>query len=212
MDKTLTSETIFNANKIIPVIVLNDINKAILVANALSDGGINIMEVTLRTTNALKIIEELATKASNITVGAGTVLNDEQYHMAVKSGAQFIVSPGLTPQLAKVKSIYNLPFIPGAITPTEIMCALDYGIDFLKFFPSESYNGYSTLKSLSNVFPKVKFCPTGGISLENVSKYMSLPNVAGIGCSFIVTEQLIAENNFEEITQLAKKVVAICNQ
>ncbi|MCE2705640.1 MAG: bifunctional 4-hydroxy-2-oxoglutarate aldolase/2-dehydro-3-deoxy-phosphogluconate aldolase [Proteobacteria bacterium] len=212
MNKILTSEELFNANKIVPVIVLNDIDKAILVANALNDGGINVMEVTLRTPNALQIIEKLAKEAPYITVGAGTVLSEDQYHMAVKHGAKFIVSPGLTPELAKVKGVYNVPFVPGAITPTEVMYALQYGIDILKFFPAESYNGHMALKSLASVFPKVKFCPTGGINLENANKYLSLSNVVGVGCSFIVTEQLVAQNNFEKITELAKAAAALCKQ
>lgn len=208
----LTCEQLFAQNKVIPVVMLNDINKAVAVAHALLQGGISIMEVTLRTPNALAIIHALNKEIPEMIVGAGTILNDDQYHAAVAQGAKFIVSPGLTNELAKVSAAYPVPFLPGAITPTEIMQALLHGFEYLKFFPAESYNGYNTLKALSAPFPQAKFCPTGGINLDNMHKYLSLPNVVGVGCGFLVNDDLINQSNFSQITQLAKQALEISNE
>lgn len=208
MIHALTCEQLFQHNKIIPVIVLNDVNKAVSIARALLLGGISIMEVTLRTPNALAIIKTIAQEVPEMIVGAGTVLNDEQYHRAVDHDAKFIVSPGLTGKLAAVHLTYDIPFLPGAVTPSEIMQALLLGFKYLKFFPSESYNGCSTLKSLASPFSEVKFCPTGGINLDNMQKYLSLPNVVGVGCSFLVTDELVKQNNFNQITVAAQQALS----
>ena len=206
MNQNLTCDILFTQNKVVPVVVLNDINKSIDLANALKAGGISVIEVTLRTPNALQIIEKLANDVPDVTVGAGTVLSEDQYHMAIKHGAKFIVSPGLSDDLINVKCDYDAPFIPGCITPTEVLKASKAGFTHLKFFPSESYNGLSALKSMASVFPHVKFCPTGGITLDNAEKYLKLPNVAGIGCSFVVTDELVKNNQFDKITQLALQI------
>lgn len=209
MINKLTCERLFTTNQIIPIIILNEVEKAIPLAKALYEGGISTMEVTLRTPNALHVIEKIHHEAPFITVGAGTIITDEQYHMAIKHGAQFIVSPGLNSDLISVSNEYNIPFLPGAITPTEVINASHAGFKYLKFFPAESYNGYNALKSLASVFPQVKFCPTGGINLENATKYLELPNVAAVGCSFIATDNLIATNNYAKITELAKQITAL---
>lgn len=210
MSQILTCETIFLNNKIIPVVVLNDISKAVPIARSLMAGGINIMEVTLRTPNALNIIEKISTEVPEMLVGAGTILTDDDYHKAVKHGSKFIVSPGLTDDLVKVSQTYDVAFIPGVITPTEVITAFKSGFRFLKFFPAESFNGLTTLKSYVSVFSQIKFCPTGGITMENASKYLNLPNVAGIGCSFLITEDSINNNAFDKITQLATQITTLC--
>ena len=207
MQKTLTCEELFNQNKFVPVVVLNDIEKAVPIAHALLAGGISVMEVTLRTPNALAIIEKLTKEVPQMITGAGTILTDEHYHLAIKHGAKFIVSPGFTPNLAKVAKSYKVPFLPGAITPSEIMQASLHGFNYLKFFPAESYNGYNVLKSLSSPFSSIKFCPTGGINTENAKKYLALANVAGVGCSFLVKDDLVANNDYNQITNLAKEAV-----
>ena len=204
MNEKLTCEHLFRLNKFVPVVILNDIDKAVPIAHALLEGGISVMEVTLRTKNALAIIEKLSKEVPQMITGAGTILTDDHYHMAVKHGAQFIVSPGLTPELANVSRDYDVPFLPGAITPTEIMQANLMGFDYLKFFPAESYNGYEVLKALSSPLSHIKFCPTGGINLDNAKKYLALPNVVGVGCSFFIKDDLVASSNFAQITQLAK--------
>ncbi len=207
MTKFLTPEQIFADNKFIPVAILDDVNKAISLAKALLKGGINIIEVTLRTSNAFAIIDTLNQEFPQMLIGAGTVLNSDQYHKAVKHGAKFIVSPGLTSDLIDVAKDYDVPFIPGAITPTEIMHLINAEFSYMKIFPAESYNGLSILKSLVSPFPQVKFCPTGGVSLNNATQYLELPNVAGVGCSFLADKILIENNKFDEITQLANKAI-----
>ena len=203
MKTKLTCEQIFSKNKIVPVVILNDIEKAVPIANALLEGGISVMEVTLRTPNALAIIEKLTQEVPEMMTGAGTILNDDHYHKAVKHGAQFIVSPGLTPELAQVSKDYDVPFLPGAITPREIMQALLMGFDYLKFFPAESYNGYEVLKALASPLAQAKFCPTGGINISNARKYLALPNVVGVGCSFLIKDDAVASGNYAKITALA---------
>lgn len=202
----ITCNELLRNNRFIPVVVLNDEAKALPLAQALLDGGIKVMEVTLRVPNALKIIERIAHKVPEMLVGAGTVLNYDQYHKAVKHGAKFIVSPGLTPNLIEVSKDYDVAFLPGAVTPTEIMVAMNYGLKHLKFFPAENFNGINTLKSYASVFGDVQFCPTGGINLSNVSDYLKLKNVMAVGCSFLADSTLIEQSNFTEITNLAKKI------
>ncbi|HMT01927.1 MAG TPA: bifunctional 4-hydroxy-2-oxoglutarate aldolase/2-dehydro-3-deoxy-phosphogluconate aldolase [Burkholderiales bacterium] len=207
MINALTPQQIFAEHKFIPVVVLDDVHKAILLAKALLKGGINIMEITLRSKNAFTIIETIANDIPEMLIGAGTILNSDQYHKSIKHGAKFTVSPGLTPDLIDVAKDYDISFIPGAITPTEIMYAINADFNYLKFFPAESYNGLSILKALTSVFSQIKFCPTGGISLENAKQYLNIPNVAGVGCSFLADKFLIENSKFDEITQLAAKTI-----
>ena len=208
MNNTITCAQILSQHKCIPVVVLNDESKSIPLAKALLAGNIKIMEVTLRTPNSLKIIKKIADELPEMLVGAGTVINEDQYNLAVSNGAKFIVSPGLTPELINVAKTYDVPFLPGAITPSEIMFALKHGFKHLKFFPAENYNGTQMLKSLISVFNNVKFCPTGGIKLNNIKEYLSLSNVISVGCSFLAPDSLIANNDFDKITQLALQTQA----
>jgi 2-dehydro-3-deoxyphosphogluconate aldolase/(4S)-4-hydroxy-2-oxoglutarate aldolase len=209
MIKYSTCEELLNNNTFIPVVVLDDINKAVPLAGALLAGGIKIMEVTLRTKNALSIIEKIAKEVPDMIVGAGTVLNFDQYHMAIKHGSKFIVSPGLTKDLVDVARDYNAPFLPGAVTPTEVMLALEHGFNYLKFFPAENYNGVGTLKAFGSVFSQVKFCPTGGITPDNAKNYLSLSNVLSVGCSFLAPSELIKNNDFAAITEIASRTKSI---
>ncbi len=174
MSEQLTFSTIFKTNKLIPVVVLDEVNKAVALAHALLDGGVNVMEVTLRTPNALQIIKTIAQEVPQMIVGAGTILNVHQYHMAVTHNAQFIVSPGLTSELIDISYSYNTPFMPGAITPTEIMRAHNASFEYIKFFPAQGFNALSVLKSLASPLSNVKFCPTGGIDLSNLQDETSL--------------------------------------
>lgn len=211
MIDTLTPQQIFEKHKFIPVVALDDVSKAILLAKALLKGGISIMEITLRSKNAFTIIETLTNDIPEMLIGVGTILNSDQYHKSIKYGAKFTVSPGLTPDLIDVAKDYDTPFIPGAITPTEIMHSINAGFTYLKIFPAESYNGLSILKAIASVFSQIKFCPTGGISLENAKQYLNLPNVSGVGCSFLADKFLIENNKFDEITQLAAKTINLLN-
>lgn len=202
-------DKMFSKHKFIPVIIIDDIDRAVPLARALLDGGIAIMEVTLRTENALAIIEKLNAEVPEMLTGAGTILSDDHYHMAVKHGAKFIISPGITSELIAVSRNYELPFIPGAITPTEIMKAHLAGFSYLKNYPCEAFNGYDLLRSYASPFAQMKFCPTGGITLNNAPRYLALPNVVGVGCTFIAPPQLIAKGDFTAITTLAKQAMAL---
>lgn len=209
MKKYYTSEWLLTHNPFIPVVVLDDIALAVPLAQALLKGGIKVMEVTLRTKNALHIIEKLTEEIPEMIIGAGTVLSADQYHLAVKHGAKFIVSPGLTNNLVDVSSDYQAAFLPGAVTPTEVMQAIDHDFKYLKFFPAENYNGVSTLKAFAAVFNQVKFCPTGGITLANAKDYLNLENVLAIGCSFLAQDSLVKNKAFAEITEIAHKTTSL---
>jgi 2-dehydro-3-deoxyphosphogluconate aldolase / (4S)-4-hydroxy-2-oxoglutarate aldolase len=209
MYKELSAEEIFNTNKFVPVVVLNEVEKAVPLAKALLAGGISIMEVTLRTENALQIIETIANEVPEMTIGAGTILSVNDYEMAIKAKSQFIISPGLTLELVEVSKNHDAAFLPGAVTATEVMNAINLGFKYLKFFPANT--GYETLKSLASPIPQVKFCPTGGISLENADKFLALPNIAAVGCSFLADSKLIAANAYDQITENAKKALALLN-
>jgi 2-dehydro-3-deoxyphosphogluconate aldolase / (4S)-4-hydroxy-2-oxoglutarate aldolase len=209
MARNYTCRELLDNNTFIPVVVLDDIEKAVPLAQALIAGGVYIMEVTLRTKNALAIIKKIADEVPDMIIGAGTVLNPDQYHLAVKHEAQFIVAPGLTNNLIEVSSDYDVPFLPGAVTPSEIMLAVEHNFNYLKFFPAENYNGVGTLKAFSTIFNQVKFCPTGGITLDNAKNYLSLSNVLSVGCSFLAPADLIRNNDFMAITEIARKIKLI---
>ena len=209
MIKTLTCEQIFQQNKIIPVIILNDVTKAIPIARAFLAGGINCIEITLRTPKALSIIKHLTQEVPEMIIGAGTVITSHLYQMAIEHGAQFIVSPGITDYLIQTSHDYEVPLLPGAVTPTEVMQAMDHGFNYLKFFPAEAYNGYKVLQSLVSPFPTVKFCPTGGINLLNLKQHMSLSNVVGVGSSFLLQQSWIENNEFNKITLATQEALSL---
>lgn len=203
----LSAKEIFAKNKFVPVVVLNDIEKAIPLAKAFLAGGISIMEVTLRTPNALKIIEKIAHEVPEMLVGAGTILSPEDYINAVKHKAKFIISPGLTDSLSKESKNHDVCYLPGAVTASEVMYALELGFNHLKFFPANG--SYETLKALASPIPQIKFCPTGGINMSNAKQFLELPNVAAVGCSFLASNDLIANNQFGKITENAKLALQI---
>lgn len=207
MNNYVTPEELFAKNKFVPVVVLDEVEKAVPLAMALLAGGISIMEVTLRTPNALKIIEIIANSVPEMTVGAGTVLTPKDYENALKHKSQFIISPGLTKELYEVSRNHDAAFLPGAVTASEVMNAMALGFNHLKFFPAN--NGYETLKALASPLPQVKFCPTGGINLENARKFLDLPNIAAVGCSFLVSHDLIKANAFDKITENAKMALKL---
>jgi 2-dehydro-3-deoxyphosphogluconate aldolase/(4S)-4-hydroxy-2-oxoglutarate aldolase len=204
----ITFDELFKTNKIIPVLTLNNLDEAIMIAKTLVSGGIKVIEVTLRAENAFSIIRALTVEVPEIIVGAGTIINAKQYESAIEAGAKFIVSPGLTSELAKIHTKYKVPFMPGVITPSEVMEALSNNLTYLKFFPTSSFNAITTLKSYFQVFSKVKFCLTGGINLANMSQYLTLPNVVAIGTSSIIDEELVKQQNFTKVSLNIKEILA----
>ena len=190
-------------NKIIPVIKINDSKKAINVANALLDGGINICEITFRTDEALASIKIISEACPNMIVGAGTIINTYQAKQAIQAGAKFIVSPGISEELCTYCLTNNTPIIPGCVTSSEIMLALKLGINTIKFFPCDAFGGIKAIKALSAPFPTISFLPTGGINYDNLVTYLSHPKVCACGASYLASEKLIDNNEYEEISKLA---------
>lgn len=182
----MTAEELLKENRVVPVVVIREIGDALPTLGALMDGGIPVAEITFRTACAAEAIRLGCEKYPDMMIGAGTVINAEQAEAAIAAGAKFIVSPGLSRAVFEVTKKYGIPYLPGCVTPTEIMAALDLGLTTLKFFPAGIYGGLKALKALSAPFPQVKFLPTGGVDLTNIKEYLAFDKVAAIGGSFMM--------------------------
>lgn len=176
--------------KFIPVVVIKELSETDKILTALKGAGINCAEITFRTACAAEAIEYACKNYPDMSIGAGTVINAEQCEAALKAGAQFIVSPGLSVAVANICNERNIPYYPGCVTPTEIMQALELGITTVKFFPANVYGGLTALKALSAPFPQVKFIPTGGVDRSNIDEFLAFDKIAAIGGSFFVKEAL----------------------
>ena len=192
-----------DGNKIVPVVVIKNIEDTVPTMQGLIDGGINCAEITFRTSCASEAIKLASEKFPNMLVGAGTVINGEQCTKAIESGAKFIVSPGFSYDAYEVCIENNIPYLPGVSTPTEIISAVGLGLSVLKFFPASVYGGANGLKAISSAFPNVKFVPTGGISESNMLDYLKLPCVVSIGGSFMFKE------GTEQIASISRKAVEL---
>lgn len=201
----MSLESILRTNRVVPVVVLPSADKAVPLARALLKGGVKTMEITLRTAAGLDSIAAVAKEVPEIIVGAGTVTSPEQYEAAVNAGAKFIVSPGLTPALSEAARTFGVSYLPGVITPSEVIAALQEGYDLLKFFPASLFGGSGVLKQYASVFPQVKFCPTGGIDQHNASGYLTLPNVVAVGGSWLTPKDAIEENDWRRISGIAQQ-------
>ena len=177
-------------DKYIPVVVIKELSEVDRILPALKANGISCAEITFRTACAKEAIKLAVDKYPEMNIGAGTVINEKQCKEALKAGATFIVSPGLSVEVAKVCKKKNIPYYPGCVTPTEIMQALDLGITTVKFFPANVYGGLNALKALSAPFPQVKFIPTGGVDRSNIDEFLAFDKIAAIGGSFFVKESL----------------------
>lgn len=188
---------------IIPVLVVHDVAHARPLAEALIKGGLPVLEVTLRTPAALEAIAEMAQVEGGI-VGAGTLITPQDVSRAMAAGARFGVSPGSTDALLDATEAAGLPMLPGAATATEAMRLLARGYDMLKFFPAEASGGAPALKSLAAPLPQIRFCPTGGVNPDNAGSYLSLPNVACAGGSWVAPDDLVKTGDWDRITALAR--------
>jgi len=188
---------------VIPVIVLHDVADAVPMARALLAGGLRMLEVTLRTTQALACIEAIARELPEAVVGAGTVRSRADAQAAAMAGARFAVSPGYTSALGQACSDAGLALLPGVATGSEIMLAREDGLTELKFFPALQAGGVAMLKAWSGPFFDVRFCPTGGVSLQNAADFLALPNVVCVGGSWLVPPDALAQGDWARITQLA---------
>ena len=194
---------------IVPVIVLDSADNAVMTARALLAGGIDVMEITFRTSAAAESIAKVAKEVPEMLVGAGTVVNAEQFNSAIDAGARFIVSPGSDEELIKLAVSKNVPIFPGIVTPSELMVGLKHGLDHFKFFPAEISGGLNAIKTLSAVFSGVKFIPTGGISEKNAADYFANESVAAIGGSWMASAKMIESGAYEEITKKSAEAVGI---
>jgi len=195
--------------RIVPVVVLDRVEDAIPTANALLAGGVDVMEITLRTAAGLKSIQQVAESCPDICVGAGTVLNLKQCKSVVEAGAKFIVSPGFDRDVVEWCVSQDVAITPGCVTPTEITAALSLGIKVVKFFPANIYGGLSAMKALSGPFGDVKFIPTGGISDKNLVEYVQAPFIHAVGGSWLCAKSDISAGNFDKITALSKSSVQL---
>ncbi len=193
---------------VIPVIILDDVQKARPLAEALVAGGLRVLEVTLRTKHALQVIEEMA-KVDGAVVGSGTVRSPLQMSHSVDAGCQFMVSPGASPRLLEAADEVSIPLLPGIGTPTEAMTASEKGYSFLKFFPAEAMGGALVLKAFASPLPDITFCPTGGIDLEKAKTYLALPNVICVGGSWVMPNDAIAAGDWKRIETLARDAAAL---
>lgn len=194
---------------VVPVIVIDDAKSAVPLARALVAGGLKAIEITLRTPAALDAIRAVAEEVEGGVAGAGTVLDAKQWEAAVKAGAKFVVSPGAGPSLLDAADQSDVPLLPGAVTASEVMHLRDRGYSVLKFFPAEQAGGAAYLNALASPLSGISFCPTGGISLKNAKDYLSLPNVVCVGGSWVAPKQMVAEGNWEGITELAAEAAAL---
>ena len=196
-------------HKLVPVIAIRDADAAPELAAALVAGGLPVIEITMRTEAAPAAMSKIA--ASNkgkLTLMAGTVTTPEQVNLAVDSGAELIISPGLNTRVIEHCLKHDIPVLPGVCTPTEIETARNYGLKYLKFFPAEAYGGVKTLKALADVYGAFGFVPTGGINAQNLGDYLKLPIVVACGGSWMAPADLINQRKFAEIEKLAAEAVA----
>lgn len=199
--------TIFHDIGIVPVVAINDADKAEKLAKAMIDGGIPCAEVTFRTAAAEEAIRRMSAAYPEMLVGAGTVINPELAEKAVNAGAKFIVSPGFDPKTVEWCLAHNVPVVPGVATPSEIQMGLNYGLKVLKFFPAEALGGCNMLKNLAGPFGQVKFMTTGGINANNLADYAKTPNVLAMGGSWMVKGDMIENEEWDKITSLCKEAV-----
>ncbi|WRD61263.1 bifunctional 4-hydroxy-2-oxoglutarate aldolase/2-dehydro-3-deoxy-phosphogluconate aldolase [Helicobacter pylori] len=200
---------VLQISPIVPVVVIENIKDAVPLAQSLVEGGIHIIEVTLRSSCALEAIELIAKNVPKMRVGAGTILNPTQLEQAQNRGAEFLISPGLTIKLLEHAKKKDMPLIPGVSSSSEVMQALELGYSTLKFFPAEYCGGVKLLNAFNGPFKGVKFCPTGGISTDNMHSYLNLENVLCVGGSWLTPKNLIQNKEWDKITEICKQSLAL---
>jgi len=197
---------LLNGQKVVPVVVIDDAEQAHGLANALLDGGVSVIEVTLRNAYGVKAIEVIKQHYPQMVVLAGTVNTPAQLVAVVKAGVDGIISPGLTPSLLDTARQQGVPYLPGVATASEVLLAMEYGLRECKLFPASVVGGISALKALNGPFPSMQFCPTGGVNEGNYQDFLALPNVMCVGGSWLAPSSLVSEGKWLEITALCKVV------
>lgn len=198
---------ILNMGPVVPVMVIEKLSHAVPLAKALLEGGIRVLEITLRTPAALDAIQAICREVPQALVGAGTVVTPHDLRVVEEAGAIFAISPGLTPELLEAANRSSIALIPGISTISDLMTGIMRGFDHFKFFPAEAAGGVSYLKSIAGPFPNITFCPTGGISQNNYREYLALKNVACVGGSWVAPADAIEQEDWGRITTLAAEAV-----
>ena len=194
---------------VVPVLVIEDAAVARPLAQALVEGGLPVIEVTMRTPHALAAIEDIRKHVDGAVVGAGTVVSPAMARDCVDAGCEFLVSPGTTASFLKVASKVDIPTLPGVVTPSEAMALAEEGFETVKFFPAEAAGGVDYLRALASPLPHITFCPTGGIGATQAADYLALPNVAAVGGSWVAPRVAIANGDWERIRDLAAQAAAL---
>ncbi|MBE0368785.1 bifunctional 4-hydroxy-2-oxoglutarate aldolase/2-dehydro-3-deoxy-phosphogluconate aldolase [Pseudoalteromonas aurantia] len=201
----MSIEQILSSAPVVPVVVIDNLEDAAPLAQALYNGGLKALEVTLRTPVAAQAVKIMKETVPEAYVGTGTVVDKASFEASVAAGADFMVSPGVNDELLALAKVSDIPFLPGAATPSEVMQLASHGFKFLKFFPAEAAGGVPMLKSIGGPLPQVTFCPTGGVSLDSAPKYLALKNVICVGGTWMLDKQLIANKDWQAIEALAKQ-------
>jgi len=194
---------LFAMGPIVPVLVIKNVEDALPIAEALLAADVKVLEVTLRTPAALDVISLIAKELPEAVVGAGTVTNRELLQRSADAGAKFAISPGLTKDLLQAGNEGNIALIPGISSISELMDGIDFGYDHFKFFPAEASGGVKAIQSIGGPFPDVRFCPTGGINIDNIKHYLALQNVMCCGGSWLVSDEIVAAKEWQKVTALA---------
>lgn len=205
----VTIKEVMTTSPVMPVMVINQLDQAVPLAKALVDGGLKVLEITLRTPVALDAIRRIKAEVPGAIVGAGTIINTETLQQAIDAGAEFIVSPGVTDSVIDAAIASGVPILPGVITPSEVMKLLEKGITAMKFFPAEAAGGIPMLKSIGAPLPQVTFCPTGGVNPKNAPEYLALSNVACVGGSWMAPADLVDAGDWAEITRRAAEAAKL---
>jgi 2-dehydro-3-deoxyphosphogluconate aldolase/(4S)-4-hydroxy-2-oxoglutarate aldolase len=195
-------------SRVVPVIVISHVDQAVPMAHALLAGGIDVMEITLRHSAGLAAIEAVAKHVPEMQVGAGTVTRAAEMQQVKNAGARFALSPGLSDALVQAAIDCQMPFMPGVMTPSEVMRARDHGFARMKLFPAAQAGGMGMLKALSGPLGDVQFCPTGGVTPDNMAELLTLPNVAMVGGSWLTPADAVAQGDWARITRLAQEALA----
>lgn len=196
-------------SQVVPVVALDDPSDVVPLANALIDGGIEVIELTLRTPNALDVVRALKDADHDIMLGVGTVISTDQVERCAKIGVDFIVTPGTTPRLADAIEANRVPCVPGISTVGEAVAMIERGYETVKFFPAEAAGGVSTLKAIGGPLPQLSFMPTGGIGRDDVRRYLDLPSVVCVGGSWVADKDSLANRDWAAITRNAKLATAL---
>ncbi|CCQ12267.1 4-Hydroxy-2-oxoglutarate aldolase [Pseudoalteromonas luteoviolacea B = ATCC 29581] len=202
-------EAILSSAPVVPVVVIDNLEDAAPLAKALYAGGLRALEITLRTPVAAEAVKLMKQAVPEAYVGTGTVVDKATFQASIDASADFMVSPGVTDELIELAKSTDIPFLPGAATPSEAMRLAAHGFRFLKFFPAEAAGGAAMLKSIGGPLPQITFCPTGGITLESAPKYLALNNVICVGGTWMLDKQLIANKDWQAIEALAKQASQI---